>query len=95
MAAPVNKPCPHDTSTIVALNVTSADVRIMTQVKKYYSTYVLTGAGAPVKPTDPEDPTGLWIRIYDGYQFRTAAAADLYIYCDGQTEVTGNVRIDT
>jgi len=99
MAAPLNKALTHKTVTLVATNVTSADVHIKQGGKVYYQTYVLTGAAAPAAPADLTNPdidyTGLWVRMNSILEFRPVVASDLYLWCTGgDSALGGNVRVD-
>lgn len=85
MANPVIVQCTKDLWVLVASNVTSGIISILSDSPSaYYQTYRDTGGIAPIGLAEI-------VTINDFLQISASAPIDVYIYCTGSN---GSVRVD-
>jgi hypothetical protein len=88
MSASAEIPCPADTWTKVATNVTSATIHKLSNAPNVYKqTYVDNGAAAPAN----DDNAVLAFGDCDSFIFSEATLSDVYIKA---VRVAGSVRTD-
>ena len=97
MAAPAWPTLNEGAWNLVASNVTSGTIDRLKSKYKYYSTYVLTGAGAPLAAVKDNSP----VIFQDSNQEEISAnaAIDVYLWLEdatdsGDTNITNAVQVN-